>query len=414
MLESIFKQGFARARHRVAPFWDEREQYLVHLHQQGTSLHSIRETAAMLLNVVEHLEIESFSGIDRLAIQNANKRWLRKTRRHQQAGAKGTSIKFMTAAVGWLRFHNALVADPGTPLSIWRRASGLPAIHLRPEVHDTGNSDRLPVESFEVPELGIGRHSSFDAIMVGDIADYFKALHDGGMKPRSIVSVCQTLRSLFKFTESRGWTPSLISAGIVAPSTPRYDPDPKGPRWSEVRRMLSAKTQSDPITLRANAVLFLFAIYGLRSIEVSSLQLDDLDWEEETLTIRRAKGGRIQRFPITSEVGNALVLYLTKARPKCTSRSFFVTRAPPFRATVHGSLRNIVASRMKQLKIKSVLYSTHALRHSCATQLLHEGVSMDEIARFLGHTNNKSVGIYAKCSKVSVRKVADFSLDGLK
>jgi site-specific recombinase XerD len=79
----------------------------------------------------------------------------------------------------------------------------------------------------------------------------------------------------------------------------------------------------------------------------------------------------------------------------------------------HNSLRNIVASRMRQLGVKSALHSTHALRHSCATELLRKGVSMDDIARFLGHRDNKSVTIYAKCSRASVRKVGDFSLDGI-
>jgi integrase len=56
----------------------------------------------------------------------------------------------------------------------------------------------------------------------------------------------------------------------------------------------------------------------------------------------------------------------------------------------------IVASRMKSLEIKSKNFGAHSLRHACATQLLHEGSSLPEIAEFLGHRDLKSVSIYAK------------------
>ncbi|WP_233580876.1 tyrosine-type recombinase/integrase [Acidipila sp. EB88] len=178
--------------------------------------------------------------------------------------------------------------------------------------------------------------------------------------------------------------------------------------------MLEVSTKDGQADLRARAVLFFFAIYGLRSIEVSSLLLSDLHLENGTFTIVRAKGGRTQHFMITTEVGEALVAYLSKGRPLCECRNVFVTLHPPFRATTHSSLRCIVAGRMTQLHIESALYSTHALRHSCATELLEEGISMGEIARFLGHRGSRSVGIYAKASKASVKEVAEFSLRELR
>jgi site-specific recombinase XerD len=53
-------------------------------------------------------------------------------------------------------------------------------------------------------------------------------------------------------------------------------------------------------------------------------------------------------------------------------------------------------------------------RHACATQLLHKGHSLSDIADFLGHHNTNSVSIYAKPSVSSIRRVAAFSLGGLK
>jgi integrase/recombinase XerD len=56
----------------------------------------------------------------------------------------------------------------------------------------------------------------------------------------------------------------------------------------------------------------------------------------------------------------------------------------------------------------------HSLRHACATRLLKKGASLKEIADFLGHRNIKSVGIYARYDTRSLRKVAAFSLAGVR
>jgi len=46
--------------------------------------------------------------------------------------------------------------------------------------------------------------------------------------------------------------------------------------------MLSEKTGETPAELRSKAILLLLAVYGMRGVEVSSLTLDDVDWESES------------------------------------------------------------------------------------------------------------------------------------
>ena len=64
-------------------------------------------------------------------------------------------------------------------------------------------------------------------------------------------------------------------------------------------------------------MFLLFSIYGLRSAEVRGLTLEDIDWRRGSINVRRAKRGKTQQFPLQSEVGEAIALYLEKARPKC-------------------------------------------------------------------------------------------------
>jgi len=44
------------------------------------------------------------------------------------------------------------------------------------------------------------------------------------------------------------------------------------------------------------------AVYGLRIGEVCALTLDDLDWNNEKIRVRRPKNRTIQEFPLTAEI----------------------------------------------------------------------------------------------------------------
>jgi integrase/recombinase XerD len=73
----------------------------------------------------------------------------------------------------------------------------------------------------------------------------------------------------------------------------------------------------------------------------------------------------------------------------------------------------IVNPRMKRVGIKLQRYGPHMLRRACATQLLRTGSSLKEIADFLGHSDLRSVGSYAKFDPESLKNVAKFSLRGV-
>ena len=81
----------------------------------------------------------------------------------------------------------------------------------------------------------------------------------------------------------------------------------------DVRRLLATTDGDRPGDTRDRAILMLLIVYGLRAGEVRSLRLDDLDWENETLRVRRPKTGRTDLFPLSQAVGQAIVRYLVEA-----------------------------------------------------------------------------------------------------
>jgi integrase len=152
-----------------------------------------------------------------------------------------------------------------------------------------------------------------------------------GLMPRSIAAHAQAPRALFRYLESRNLTRLGIARAIPIPSIRRYDSHPKGPKWKDVRKLLETSAEAGPLELRAVAIAFLCSNYGLRGKEIRTLALEDFNWISETFTVRRAKRGRFQEFPIQFEVGEIILRYLQEARPACGFRQLFVALKPPYR-----------------------------------------------------------------------------------
>src|SRR5207249_11773725 len=140
----------------------------------------------------------------------------------------------------------------------------------------------------------------------------------------------------------------------------------------------------------------LLAAYGLRSGDVSRLRLEDLDWQNETLRIVQPKRRQAQQYPLVPEAGDAIVRYLTQVRPRCASREVFLTLHAPIRRIAQGTLWNVVGDRMRKLGISTHHRGPHCLRHACATHLLADGLSLQQVSEHLGHSSVNVTRIYAK------------------
>ena len=94
-----------------------------------------------------------------------------------------------------------------------------------------------------------------------------------------------------------------------------------GLAWDDVQRLPASTGGKRPADRRDRTALLLLAVYGLRAGEVSGLRLDDVDWEAQTLRVRRPKPGRTHLYPLSRLVGEALLRYLQESRPRRAERA---------------------------------------------------------------------------------------------
>jgi integrase len=186
---------------------------------------------------------------------------------------------------------------------------------------------------------------------------------------------------------------------------------PMGPSWEDVKRLIASTEGDSPVSIRDRAIIMLLAIYGLRAGEVCRLRLEDFNWKDELLSVSCSKSRKVRVFPLSRQVGDAILRYLKEVRPQTPRRELFLTLCTPYRPL--SQIWQVVAVRLKRLGVEVPHHGPHALRHACATHLLADGFSLKQIGGQLGHVDIDSTRIYAKADLSALRKVAEVELEGL-
>lgn len=135
----------------------------------------------------------------------------------------------------------------------------------------------------------------------------------------------------------------------------------------------------------------IFALYygcGLRRNEGFKLTAGDIDFERKTIFIKQGKGYKDRIVPMNSNVYNALQHYIYNFRnlQKLKHKRLFITGT--------YSLNISLQQLQKVSGIENKHITLHTLRHSIATHLLQNGMSIESIALFLGHSSLESTQVY--------------------
>ena len=196
---------------------------------------------------------------------------------------------------------------------------------------------------------------ALDAVVVADIDRAVMRWHARGCSRSTIRVYGQRLRTFFRFAERQGWCPPGLADGIMPVRFPPGETFPKGLNRGEVLRLLATSEGNRQADLRDRAILMVLIAYGLRASEVAGLRLDDPDWEEETLRVRRPKSGCTHHYPLSRGGGQAIVRYLTEVRALRPERALFLTLIAPIRPVTRQAVSNVVRTRLDRLSIKELL-----------------------------------------------------------
>ena len=147
--------------------------------------------------------------------------------------------------------------------------------------------------------------------------------------------------------------------------------------------------EAEPRKALATLVLDLCYGCGLRKSEAYKLLIQDIDFDKNLLFVRKAKGNKDRYIPMSETITQRVKLFVYEYR-KC----FDVEHKRVF-PLLFGSLAYYgkILFQNSELEYEKGT-GLHTLRHSIATHLLQNGMSIEQIAKFLGHNSLESTQIY--------------------
>jgi integrase/recombinase XerD len=221
--------------------------------------------------------------------------------------------------------------------------------------------------------------------------------------PASVRRFGCALRSFLRYCYVAGIVDTDLSASALPVSGRRRSLLPKGLTASEVAQLLHACDRRRAGGRRDYAAMLLMTRLGLRSGEVATLTLDDIDWRAGVITVH-GKGSQTDRLPLPADVGEAVAAYLRRGRPSTPVREVFIRSFPPRVALTRAGVSNLVLNASRSAGIGDV--RAHQLRHTAACQMIRVGVPPVQIGEVLRHRSAGSTAAYARVDVDRLRLVA--------
>ncbi|MDD3150231.1 MAG: tyrosine recombinase XerC [Candidatus Gastranaerophilales bacterium] len=170
---------------------------------------------------------------------------------------------------------------------------------------------------------------------------------------------------------------------------------------TEVENILDSVNITSPFGKRNKAMLEMLYATGMRLSELCSLNLDDLNLENNEITVF-GKGGKERIVLINNRAKNFLENYVRNARTTLlqdslsTDLSALLINHTGFRLQ-QRSVARILKDTVKSLKIPKKI-SPHVFRHTFATKLLEKGADLRVVQELLGHASISNTQIYTHVS----------------
>lgn len=225
------------------------------------------------------------------------------------------------------------------------------------------------------------------------------------LSPHSVATYVRSIKAFWSWLHREGFIKNNPLAKIRVPKTPR-----KVVRTltsDQVNKLLREIPHKDHAGYRDYSIIIAFYGTGLRSSEVTSLKINDVNFETGQIKIL-GKGAKERYLYASATVFKVMFKYFHRWRPKVKSDYFFVQD--------NGMALNrfYLAHRLKvygkKAGITGVRCSPHTFRHSFAVNYLRNGGDTFTLQRILGHATLEMTRHYTEVTDNDVEaKIKTYS-----
>jgi integrase/recombinase XerD len=209
-----------------------------------------------------------------------------------------------------------------------------------------------------------------------------------GRTDSSVAKYLSHVRGLLEYAWRSGRAERNVLDGFSLQHSVRRSA-PKHLNLEEAERLVHATTALGPTARRDRLMILLLYGCGLRTSELCSLDVVDINRERHELAVLKAKGDRPRSIPIPEALYTELLAYLLEHGK----------RGALFRTSFRGrrirdkDVCEVVTATASRAGLRSGV-TARTLRHSFATHLMDRGVDLAIIASLMGHRSPQETGVY--------------------
>lgn len=213
------------------------------------------------------------------------------------------------------------------------------------------------------------------------------------------------LQALYKFTDYLRQSGRLILPTLSIEWEPDDTEEITTLSPEEIKELYKATygynegTKLEPFNARDRAILTIFYGCGLRRNEGYHLDLSDINFDRRILHVRKGKNYKERFVPFNNTSLKYLEEYIYDWRPLLVhtkkEEAFFISQKGRRMEGQSMAIRlRLLQQRTDNITLQEKNVRLHVLRHSIATHLLQNGMSLEKISRFLGHSSLESTQVY--------------------
>jgi integrase/recombinase XerD len=252
------------------------------------------------------------------------------------------------------------------------------------------------LEGFEDEEL-----EEVEAIDEAVVLRFLKEDYSSRLNKRTLREYLNTLKNFFRYLYLFRLKTDYTLANIRLPRIDRWQRLRIPLTKKEVKRIFQEVLKKDTFQSRRDfTMLVLLYYYGLRSMELRKLRIEDIDFVNSLIKIN-AKGPMERLLPLPQDIQEILKDYLA-IRPKSSLPYLFITSTP------NSFLDTVLASTLRNYGLKAGIgkrVSPYVFRSTCATHMLeYRNLGVLEIQKWLGHSSLESTRRYLHISGRLIRE----------
>lgn len=189
------------------------------------------------------------------------------------------------------------------------------------------------------------------------------------------------------------------------PLLPTEETPPKGATLDDLHALERGCAGERPIDLRDRAIVSVLTTTAARNSSVRLLKVGDIDHERELIVFRRAKGAKTLEVALHRETAAAILEYLAFGRPVMVRASGYpADDAYLFVSAAGGGVRPLTMNALSHMCTRRYRtgggtlshFGSHRIRHGTATLLVNNGMGLEEVSRYLGHSSTAPTRRYAQ------------------